>query len=202
MDKIKNINLNKLYKIKFTFFTLISILLLTLEIFLIIDGELVQNIILYTTMISLFGLVLYRLVIIILNRDEKIKVITNAIETIINLVAGIALVYIAVSPNTTELLTSLYCYLISLCLFTRGIVFLIEGLYCDEEKIIALFLIHLGFIICATVFVAREMNLNDLKLVIQTIIIFVLVYTIYEVIKYIKLLRKSKKEIEIEKDEE
>lgn len=201
MKKINEMEIGKLNKYKMIFMGFASILLIIFSVLVIFNKSLVENLILYTTALALFVVGIMRLIVVFKSKGLKLKVLINLIETITLITIGVVIIIIAINPERTTLLTSIYCYLLSGALFGRGLVFLIEGLYCGDEKEVPKFIVHLAYIVCATIFVAREMTLEDLKIIILLISIAAACFTIFETFRSFKKYRKYKNENVIEVEE-
>lgn len=194
MKKLKNLDQLKLNKYKFIGFSVIAVLLITFVCLVLFNEEIVEGLILSATTASLFVLGITRLIAVFKSDKKQLKVLVNLIESIANVTIAIVILLIIPNPDASLLLVGLYCYLISAVLFGRGIVFFIEGMYCDEKKSFIKFIIHILLIVCATFFVARKMSLSDLTYVMAAIASLALIYSIVEVILSFKKYRVAKKE--------
>ncbi len=143
-------------KYRFVFLGLSAAFLIVFGIVIAFNKSLAEQIILYVTggVILIFGVI--RFVPLMSHLSDKKRVIMNAIEIFSNILIAIGLIVIAVKIEEHANLLFLYKYLLAAVLMARGIIFMVEGLYCDGEKEVSKFIVHLVFIICATTLVTLK----------------------------------------------
>lgn len=156
-------------KYRFVFIGLAAALLFVFGLIIGLNKQLAESIILYATAIILFLFALIRFVPLMKHLSDKRRLIMNAIEIFSNLLIGLVMVYIAMNAEVKPGLITLYRYLLAVVLFARGTIFLIEGLYCEGEKEAMKFVVHLGFIVCSTIVIAKEFDLTNLRWLIVAI---------------------------------
>lgn len=197
MKKTKEVDPIKAQKIKIGVFSTIGILLIIFALIILFVDSIAVNLILYTTCIGLFLLGIARFVTMFKNIGVKLKIYVNLIEAIINVAIGIIILLIIPNPELSGVLVGVYCYLLSAVLFGRGLVFLIEGMYCAEKKTVIHFIIHLALIVTATVFIAHDLTLTQLRFVMFVIALLITAICAFEVLRSIKRYRK---EVDIKHD--
>lgn len=194
MKKLKNLEPLKLNKLKIIFFTTCIVLFCAFVALLLFNDKIVESMILTTTTICLAALGITRLLVVIKADKKQIKVIANILEALVNITIAIVILLIIPNPDASALIVGLYCYLISVALFGRGIVFLIEGVYCNEEKNVFNFILHIALIVSATVFIAREMTLVEITNIIIALVTLVGIFCIVELFLSIRKYRRLSKE--------
>lgn len=194
IKKLKELDAIKLNRLKLVFFSIIVALLGAFIGLVLFSNDLVESVILSTTTFALFALGIFRLVTIIKGDKKQLKVMVNILESIVNITIAVVILLIIPNPDNSTLIVGLYCYLISAVLFGRGIVFLIEGMYCDDKKSVIKFIIHILLIVCATVFIAREMTLTDLTYIMVVLASLGVLFCVFEIFFSFKKYRRALKD--------
>ncbi len=193
MKKFKDMDPVKLNLLKMITYSTISVLLIIFAVVILFFDSVVVNLILYTTCFSLFILGITRILTIFKGKGDslKLKALINLIEALVNIIIAVAIIVIIPNPDASTLLVGVYCYLLSAVLFGRGLVFFIEGMYCDEDKKLRNFIIHFIFVVISTVFVAKDLTLDQLILIIFIISISLAAFGIFEVFLSFRRYKKA-----------
>ncbi len=164
MKKEKKVKEEKqISKYRFIYLGIAAALLFVFSLVITFNKDLAESIILYASaiIILLFGLI--RFVPLMKYLTDKRRLVINAIEIFANLLISAVMFYIAINAVEKPQLVVLYRYLLALALFSRGTIFLTEGLYCEGEKEPAKFIAHLSFIVAATTVIAKDFDLTNLR---------------------------------------
>ncbi len=156
-------------KYRFIFLGFACVLLAVFSAVIGFNKELAQTIILYTTAGILFVFGLIRFVPLMKHLDDKRRLILNAIEIFSNILIGLFMIFISIKTNGNDFWMNMYCYLLSLVLFSRGTIFIVEGMYCEGEKEVLKFIVHLIFIVLATIIIAKDLDITNLRYLIIAI---------------------------------
>ncbi len=188
-------------KYRFIYMGLAAVLLVVFGLITALNKAFAELIILYTTagILIVFGVV--RFIPLMKYLHDKRRLIMNAIEIFANIVIGIIMIYIAMQEGEGWLL-NLYCYLLSLVLFARGVIFMVEGIYCEGEKEVIKFIVHLAFIVCATVVVTLNLDLTNLRWLLVAVAALIGGYCVVDSYKSFNRYRRLYVNVEKEREYE
>lgn len=150
MAKNKDEELKGISKYRFIFVGFAAVFLIVFGVVMTINRELADTLIYYLTGGSILIFAIVRFVPLMKYLHEKRRLIMNALEIFANILISVGILYMAYTYSAegtnTEIYDLIYKIILGIVLAARGVIFMIEGTYCDGEKETVKFGVHIVFI--------------------------------------------------------